>query len=928
MKTVFTGITKNLSGRTKEDGELSELLNLRHDGAILRPIGVPEGVKIYSVYNEENPQENEEYTLKDGEKIVFIHQFKGREFVITYYNEEIILFGELINDKIIKRESEYVILNSPGLIEIVQLGAYIYIHTQGENFLRMMKYKSSLEEVEYYNSDISKIDIQMFAREEKTDKSATLYDSISLDKNKVIAARYQTERSFNTNIDAFQKEGNLFNTAIIRGAFKLKNGGTYALHTAPILINPPTDGKRIILQEKLRSRDYLTFGQYNESQGQNQKDFAIFFSDFYATLYIQGVKVKINIPEIKNIKDFEEELEAFDIFIAEIKPNNPNLTKPLYSVPKDKYTVTHQYGGGGTTHKVELDINNVGVIEGNDAYVYGRIDYSYPYYGEDEIKDKILGITDEQFKFIKRYSLDEIRKGVFSEDLPLAEFFKGEIKDPGGTEMLPSYNAEEGDRSTLYGTPFVYNSCLHLGNLAQMLFEGYNPNSFISVPKTSETILGLSIKWEKEGFSVYKEGSQVTDYSLGYMISYPNLEMDYCNIRALKYKNGTYYKAEKKILSKYIDTFDLDRISCIMNVVEGRYTYSYLTEDQVPAIGTSTYERFNPIELTWEAIEDSEVDYEFLGQPSNNTQLRSNDMKVSEENFPNKFPDERVYRIGQGEIRGYSVANTALSQGQFGQFPLYVFCSDGIYAMNVGTDVAYSNSTPVSRDVITGDLISIDNAIAFISDRSLKILQGTTVTDVSLVMQSNSYEEKDDRFEDFIQGARLAYNYFFGEIYLLREDKDFAYVYELNSQTWSKRDFDFKDMFNVYPDLYIQTKEGEVVRLSRELAPDGRVHEFTLKTRPMNWGDGFKKVARMIIRGLVMGNWEVRILASNDGVNFNELRRASITTDSPKRDIPFGRISGSFKSYILEIKGTMDERAYIEYVETELQDSIFNKKIR
>ena len=81
----------------------------------------------------------EEYTLAEGEKIVFVHQFKGREFVISYYGEEIILFGELINDKIVKRENKYVILNSPSLIEIVQLGAYIYIHTKTEKFLRMIQ---------------------------------------------------------------------------------------------------------------------------------------------------------------------------------------------------------------------------------------------------------------------------------------------------------------------------------------------------------------------------------------------------------------------------------------------------------------------------------------------------------------------------------------------------------------------------------------------------------------------------------------------------------------------------------------------------------------------------------------------------------------------------------------------------------------------
>ena len=412
------------------------------------------------------------------------------------------------------------------------------------------------------------------------------------------------------------------------------------------------------------------------------------------------------------------------------------------------------------------------------------------------------------------------------------------------------------------------------------------------------------------------------------MIAYPNVNMK-LKIKAIDFdkENNLYRYFEEDRITENADFLNMSFLlgDCYERIYEA--SFKKTEDDNVTKTIKATIQKINRINLIeGEKYTDTIKDESFLIESINDIELSNNKLKVSDVLNPLVFPSAQTYQVGQGEIMDMAVANTALSQGQFGQYPLYVFCSDGIYAMNVGTNVAYSNSTPVSRDIITRDLISIDQAVAFISDRGLKILQGSTVTDVSLVMQSNSYEEKDDRFEEFIKGAKLAYNYFFGEIYLLREDKEFAYVYELNSQTWSKRKIDFKNKVDVYPDLYIQDSRG-MYRLSRETI-GARTQEFTLRTRPMNWGDGFKKVARMIIRGLVMGNWDIRILASNDGVNFNEVRRASISTDTPKRDIPFGRISGSFKSYILEIKGTMDERAYIEDVETELQDSIFNKKIR
>ncbi|MBQ7818845.1 MAG: hypothetical protein IJ341_04005 [Bacteroidales bacterium] len=1016
MKTVLTGITKNLSSGTKEDGQLEEMLNLRHDGALLRPIGVPEEIKLYENYGKETQKE---YTLVEGEKIVFVHQFKGREFVISYRSYDQInslyLLGELIDNNVDVVHTFITECSNP--IKIVQLGAYLYIHGKGVDNLLMMQYNTVLKNIKYTKSYTADINIQMYAKEVPFEEKKELYSTGNRRLNYIIGARYPYSGVFNQLLNAYKGRGYLYNTAIVRGAFKAKNGN-YILHTAPILINP-NNGECFKVEETIPEGSNVA-----GALGGN-----LYWDGFLARYTFKGVEIEITIPAISDIKDFKEEIERFDVFIAEI-PLETDDFKPFIN-----------------TSTADTEVKLIGFKENNSTYLFTRMDYSYPFYCTYGLKDKILGVTTEDFKFIKSYSLDEIEKGVTNEKLPLKDFYENKIEYPDGSETPPAFNFDDNDsRDKISGLPFVYNSRLHISSFIQNYFKGYDPRSFATQPQVEESIKRFAIQWEADGLTMINTSSDIPN-DFGYMIAFPKRTAERCQISAIVEKGKEYGYAT--ITRDKTEKFLLDNMACILDVEEGQYTFYYQTEDS----GVAKYEKIKKIDFNY-YWEDS-FQEDFIPNVEKTRILRSDVVKVSEVYDPINFI--QTLQVGQGEIKELSVIDTALSQGQFGQYPLYAFCSDGVYAFNVGTDGSYSNIAPVSRDVITGDIISIDKAVAFISDRGLKIMQSDKATDVSLVMQSNAYEKIEKRdfiktskkisiytdfpakinkeeieiddcygyefdltpyigkydevyfygyesrnndivrglildkdgnvesyvpitkdegwgwqslpitensktlwatyyeelgeedpteeekefepaevelrgyppatLEEFINGAKLGYNYFFGEIYLFREEYDFAYVYGLNSQTWSKRSMNFISYVNVYPDLYIQDKEG-IYRLSKELLPDARTHRVKLKTRPMCWGDGFKKIARMIIRSLVIGKWTIRILASNDGVNFHELRNVSIDTDTPKRDIPFRRISGSFKFYVLEIDADMDERAYIEFIETELQESIFNKRIR
>ena len=73
-----------------------------------------------------------------------------------------------------------------------------------------------------------------------------------------------------------------------------------------------------------------------------------------------------------------------------------------------------------------------------------------------------------------------------------------------------------------------------------------------------------------------------------------------------------------------------------------------------------------------------------------------NKIYTSEINNPFVFPLLGINTVGTGHIIGIASAAKALSQGQFGQFPLYAFSSDGVWALEVSaTTGAFSARQPI-----------------------------------------------------------------------------------------------------------------------------------------------------------------------------------------------------------------------------------------
>lgn len=271
-----------------------------------------------------------------------------------------------------------------------------------------------------------------------------------------------------------------------------------------------------------------------------------------------------------------------------------------------------------------------------------------------------------------------------------------------------------------------------------------------------------------------------------------------------------------------------------------------------------------------------------------------NKIYTSEVNNPFIFPIEGINTIGVGDIVGISSITKALSQGQFGQFPLLVFATDGIWAMEVSDTGLYSVKQPISRDVCinAGSITQIDGAVVFVSDKGVMIIDGSSVNTLSAELDGNSFQTADIRqlsdvlekealteelgnmipVKEFMTGCMIAYDYPNGRLMFVHPQKQYAYIYSLYSRTWATVTSDFSGVVTDYPVSYIQGKEGKVIDFSTKINwDDERKVKCTLLSRPLKLdGDMYKTMNYIVNRGAFQmpDKMAVVVFASMDGKKF------------------------------------------------------------
>lgn len=269
-------------------------------------------------------------------------------------------------------------------------------------------------------------------------------------------------------------------------------------------------------------------------------------------------------------------------------------------------------------------------------------------------------------------------------------------------------------------------------------------------------------------------------------------------------------------------------------------------------------------------VEDSE----FIPEETSNPISYHNIVKASNVNDPFTFKDGNSCECGKGSVIAIASMSSPTSQGQFGQYPLFAFCTDGVYAIGIGSDGTIQNCSPFSTDLITGDsaLVNVGRDIVFASNTGVMSIGERGRSILLPAIKEELYGYDDERQADFVRkvldgmgvpelnttnvytyitnGARMAYDYQHGRVILFNPNYGYSYIMDIQSKSWSIIMKRFTDNLNPVAQCLMT---GEDRQTLYDYSTDDVVnrHGAFLMTRPfkMEAANAIKTIHSIIQRG-------------------------------------------------------------------------------
>ena len=339
---------------------------------------------------------------------------------------------------------------------------------------------------------------------------------------------------------------------------------------------------------------------------------------------------------------------------------------------------------------------------------------------------------------------------------------------------------------------------------------------------------------------------------------------------------------------------------------------------------------------------------------------RKNVLKVSAPGNPFLFPAECTYSPSQGEVVAIASNTVALSQGQFGQHPLYLFCSDGIWAMTVDTSgsMAYLSSFPLSREacVNSNAVCGVDNGVVFVSERGAVLATGGKMVHVSNCMENfppvlhtlysggpvlkiASMMRMPEvmnvhGFHDFLSGACTAYLPEYAEVMFANGRYGCCYIYSIKDGCWSRMLINVKGFIRSYSFLELFAGDETSTRIFRIANGNSGGNTVMLLTRPLLWGTKLpKRILQLMLhayarpcagKSMRVPSLACYMLGSNDGVHFKIL--AGRECEEEVKDLKFPYFpTQAYKYYIFAVCGELSAGSMVTALELEVQPAWGNR---
>ena len=261
---------------------------------------------------------------------------------------------------------------------------------------------------------------------------------------------------------------------------------------------------------------------------------------------------------------------------------------------------------------------------------------------------------------------------------------------------------------------------------------------------------------------------------------------------------------------------------------------------------------------------------------------------------PFLFPSSLMTSLGVQKISALSSAAKALSQGQFGQFPLYAFTSEGVWALEVSSTGTYTAKQPITRDVCRNSnaVTQLDSAVIFPTDRGIMLLSGSQVQCISEAINSEypfdvrklpgfeklhnmlNHKPSTDKclptlpFSEFLKQCQMLYDYVHQRIIVYAPNITYAYVLSLKTKQWGMMFSNITSHLNAYPEALAVDANNNVLNFSVQNA---EAVKCLYVTRPLKLESAnvLKTIDTLIQRGMFsQGNVSTVLYGSRDLQNW------------------------------------------------------------
>ena len=944
------GLTHSPSDYDCQDGELATCLNLINEDGELHPINQP-------VIAEPN------ITLDSGDTIELVHKVTHDETIHSHY--------------IIRKSDDtwfWMEKGGDGTKNTIDLnGFHVNAVTAVGNILSFIG-ESKILYCYWDNGVYRVVDFTEVTYDAKLTRTSFKMSVDSWVKDNTITEQGYTLPLEDINTFGFPEElGENVTTRLFasQDAYVNKYMDSYSFKYIQfaILAIQLYDGSYIqignpfILAPKEKIEDSIGFRWSYTDGGMTSGNLNLTFEggNIYATYKGQEIDNYELSVKIKNVDEYKTLIKGVDIFISNtLFPYNTNGN----IIANENYFYFRNDKG-------RMKISDYSYINGR--FQMGVRNYHYQPYTEEEIYEKIDNLS---FYKSTSFSFDNVKDGVSKklkrvlgteESLPLADL----QRESYGAMCAITYNnrlhlgnvmssiTTRCNNGNGYYSPVVPNKSL-VEDSYQFLFRyepkgqfngnyidnfGTDQNGSNCIDKICQVVskVYLKINNKDEVFSYYDE----LHYPLPPILSFPSNKAKVIDLLIRIPERGV-YSCYKKSFSLYeSETFGFNYA---VNYSNG--TFCPIQANNV----TMNYESWTVTisqDQSWEEISEEEFYQEKanIKESTINGSRTPSLVKVSEAENPLVFPAKNSVQVGSSIVSAMAANTRPISEGQFGDAPLYAFTDEGVWVLMLGEEGIYIARQPANRDICSNQkgILQIDDAVLYPTERGIMMQRGReseSITDALddypfdfLSIYSHSTKDKTYpnkllalgnipesdvkyvRFRKYLEEAGMIYDYYDSRIIVFNPDYTYAYVYSLKSKMWGTMHNVFNKRVNIYPESYATNKDGKIidvyVKETTENVP------FFLCSRPITLGqDAYKTMFDCITRGYLdsvqAGKCGMVLFGSNDLVNWYYV---GSSVNMYLRNL----VGSPYKYFRIALMGNLATNESISALSTEFQPRLQNK---